>query len=856
MINFLLSASLFMMLYMSLKMYLDPPKKLQEAAQNAVENVEDQEQVAATGEVADASTDNTATEGDATSSETQTPEETTSDASESDGSADASEQKPVGLQRVVLGSLDPTSPYQMAVYFSNKGATIERIELNNPRYRELNAKSGYLGNLTLSNDPKGGCRIGTVAPGSPAADAVATDGSRGLEGPTTDNSVGDSEGDRIIRFNGEDVADNLGLDELLETTEPGQSVEVVVVRNGKELTFTATLGERPLSLISPEPLYVGGDYSDRKEKNLAVNPHQQSFLWTLGKVGDAKVGAGKSELAGIPSLWNENWQVKVLPETTQGQGIEFSRRLTKSELEAVGGTSSLELVKTFFLTAVDRETADKHGSPGYGLKLKLKIRNTGSAPQKIASQLDGPTGLPLEGWWYSYKVHPANFSGAGARDVICRPLGGKHDLTVCSVITKRAMTDDRNPNEPLTTTNIDYVGCDTQYFSVVLRPEQNLESEVDIKKYELESAFARSVGVLDEERKKRTDVSFRITGTDVVIPPGGSYELDYQIFAGPKQKDVLASFELDGCIVYGWSIVKTFAKPMSLVLNFLYGIVRSWGLAILLLTVMVRGMMLPLGRKMAMNAAKMQELAPEMKLIAEKYKDNMEKKAQAQRELFAKHNYNPLAGCPLMLLQFPVFVGLYRALSVDISLRQAPFFPGMSWCSNLAGPDQFMYWEKFVPPFLSDPTGWLGPYLNVLPLITCFLFILQQKLFTPPPQDEQQEMQQQVMKFMMVFMGVMFHKVAAGLCIYLIASSIWGICERTFLPKPGAKPNSGGSSDGGGGKGGGGKGGGNDGGGNGGGAVAKKLQAALATVGVATEEPTETPAESRARRKKKKKRKR
>ena len=265
-----------------------------------------------------------------------------------------------------------------------------------------------------------------------------------------------------------------------------------------------------------------------------------------------------------------------------------------------------------------------------------------------------------------------------------------------------------------------------------------------------------------------------------------------------------------------------------------------------------------------MNAAKMQELAPEMKLIADKYKDNMEKKAQAQRELFAKHKYNPLAGCPLMLMQFPVFVGLYRSLSVDISLRQAPFFPGMSWCSNLAGPDQFWHWQGVVPEFLSAPTGWLGPYMNVLPLITCGLFILQQKLFTPPPQDEQQEMQQQVMKFMMVFMGVMFHKVAAGLCIYLIASSIWGICERTFLPKPkvgsSGGNSSGGSSDGGSSGGGGGNnggGGGNSGGGNngdGGGTLAKKWSAALASVGVATEPEPPTPRQRKKKKKKKRNR--
>ena len=89
-----------------------------------------------------------------------------------------------------------------------------------------------------------------------------------------------------------------------------------------------------------------------------------------------------------------------------------------------------------------------------------------------------------------------------------------------------------------------------------------------------------------------------------------------------------------------------------------------------------------------------------------------------------------------------------------------------------------------MPAALSAKTGWLGPYMNVLPFVTCILFMLHQKLFTPPPQDEQQQMQQSIMKVMMLFMGVMFHKVAAGLCVYFIASSLWGLGERLLLPKP------------------------------------------------------------------------
>ena len=141
-----------------------------------------------------------------------------------------------------------------------------------------------------------------------------------------------------------------------------------------------------------------------------------------------------------------------------------------------------------------------------------------------------------------------------------------------------------------------------------------------------------------------------------------------------------------------------------------------------------------------------------------------------------------------MFLQLPIFIGLYRCLSVDIHLRQAPLIPGIPWCSNLAGPDMAWRWQGLLPDFLASETGWLGPYLNILPIITIVLFIAQQKMFTPPATDEQTQMQQKMMKYMMIFMGVLFFKVPAGLCVYFIASSLWGIGERKLLPKPGNVP--------------------------------------------------------------------
>ncbi len=154
--------------------------------------------------------------------------------------------------------------------------------------------------------------------------------------------------------------------------------------------------------------------------------------------------------------------------------------------------------------------------------------------------------------------------------------------------------------------------------------------------------------------------------------------------------------------------------------------------------------------------------------------------------MFRKHNYNPLSGCLPIFIQMPVFMGLYRCLMVDIELRDAPLLShAIRWCSNLAAPDMLFDWSWFMPAFVNSGVGMfgLGPYFNLLPILTIILFIVQQKMFMPPPADEQAAMQQKMMKYMMIFMGLMFFKVASGLCIYFIASSLWGLGERRFLPK-------------------------------------------------------------------------
>ena len=286
----------------------------------------------------------------------------------------------------------------------------------------------------------------------------------------------------------------------------------------------------------------------------------------------------------------------------------------------------------------------------------------------------------------------------------------------------------------------------------------------------------------------------RLISKPNIIQPGQSLEQSYTIFAGPKRPALLANYlavnspqySLSDLVYFGW--FSTVAKGMLAILHFFYGIVGNYGIAIVMLTVLVRSCMFPISRKQMQSMAKMQQLKPELDKLKEKYKNDSPKQSQAMQELYRKHKINPLAGCLPMFIQLPVFIGLYRSLAVDVELRQAPLFgDAIRWCSNLAAPDMLWNWSSIMPSFISSGEGFfgLGPYFNVLPLVTCGLFILQQKLVMPEPANEQAALQQKMMKYMMVFMGLI---VLQGCCwsvhlLYRIECS-GELPRRKLIPAP------------------------------------------------------------------------
>ncbi len=667
---------------------------------------------------------------------------------------------------VTFGSLAPDGSDRYLVTANKRGATIARIELNfrdskgRYKYRDLVWEGGYLGCLDVVNT-EDGIKIRSVGKGTPA------------------EMAGVQVGDVIKSINGEPITSAIDFETYLEKkTKPNTDVELVVVRNGQPETFSIGLTQKPIQVIRPEPGIVDPDFD-----------FPESFVFSLVKPLEELDKAW-------PDLDSEmrdcDWEVSQ----ATAEEIEFKFELSPVHLKKLDVPGPLTVFKRFKLPEVPADATDDLNSRSFHLVFEVEIKNGSDHAQRLAYEIDGPTGLTAETWWYANKIHGRQTAIgyiAGARDIVGSTGDNSYVFFGCPEIVKAAQKtvptysyicspyeeDERNRQ-------LNFVGVDSHYFNVSMIPRV-LPGEL----YETNSVLAylnnrqgRIPAIPKNVRlQKLVDCTFQLVAP-AAIEAGGSFKKSFDVFVGPKDPDVLRQYGLSDVRTFGWFAWCSVVLLWILHFFYLLTFKTSYGLAIIMLTVMVRCLMIPMSRKAALNAQMMQHLQPQMKEIADKYKDDMEKRAAAQRELYKTHKFNPFGGCFMMFFQLPIFYGLYKALNVDIALRGQPLVPGMQWCSNLAAPDQLYYWADWMPSALASETGWLGPYFNLLPILTMVLFIVQQKLFTPPPTDDQQKMMHKMMTFMMVFMGVMFFKVPAGLCIYFITSSLWGIIERKMLPKP------------------------------------------------------------------------
>jgi YidC/Oxa1 family membrane protein insertase len=218
---------------------------------------------------------------------------------------------------------------------------------------------------------------------------------------------------------------------------------------------------------------------------------------------------------------------------------------------------------------------------------------------------------------------------------------------------------------------------------------------------------------------------------------------------GPQEQDTLRALApgLELAVDYGW--LRPLSVPLFWVLDFIHKWVANWGVAIIILTVIIKLLFFPLSAASYRSMAKMKVVAPKMQKLKERYGDDRQKLHEAMMNLYKTEKINPLGGCLPIVVQIPVFIALYWVLLLSVELRHAPF---MLWIQDLSRPDPI-----FVLPVLMG--------------ITMFL----QTMMNPPPPDP---MQARLMKIMPVAFSVFFFFFPAGLVLYWLVNNILSIAQQ------------------------------------------------------------------------------
>ncbi|MGY6551160.1 MAG: membrane protein insertase YidC [Erythrobacter sp.] len=270
----------------------------------------------------------------------------------------------------------------------------------------------------------------------------------------------------------------------------------------------------------------------------------------------------------------------------------------------------------------------------------------------------------------------------------------------------------------------------------------------------------------------RTDLLYRAQ----TVPAGGSLSQSTRLFAGAKDSAILDAYEDTGITNFGkaisWGWFQIIEKPILWLLLQLNGLVGNFGVAIILLTVIIRGIMFPIAQKQFSSMAGMKAVQPKMKALQERFKDDKQRLQQEMMKLYKDEKVNPLAGCLPLVVQIPIFFALYKVLILSIEMRHEPFIP--FWIKDLSAPDPWTILNLFgLLPF--EVPGFLG--IGVLAVLLGFTMWLTFKL-NPTAMDP---VQQQIFAFMPWILMFVMAPFAAGLLLYWVTSNILTVAQQSYL---------------------------------------------------------------------------
>ncbi len=298
---------------------------------------------------------------------------------------------------------------------------------------------------------------------------------------------------------------------------------------------------------------------------------------------------------------------------------------------------------------------------------------------------------------------------------------------------------------------IGWAGYSDRYFLTAVMPKEPVSSVLKL-------SFADQI------------VTNRLSQKMDRLDPGKQVKYSYTFYMGPKSHKVLSQYDnlLIKSINFGFFDI--IAKPLLITMNYIHKVIPNYGVAIILLTILIKLVFWPLGTKSYKSMNEMKKVQPLMMEIREKYKDDKQRMNQEIMGLYKTYKVNPASGCLPLLVQMPIFFALYRMLYMAIELRHAPF---VGWITDLSGPDRLFHFS-FSIPFMDAPSG-----IPVLTLLMGASFLLQQKM-TPTAGDP---MQAKMMMLMPIFMTVLFINFPAGLVLYMFVNNIISMGQQFYTQK-------------------------------------------------------------------------
>ena len=428
---------------------------------------------------------------------------------------------------------------------------------------------------------------------------------------------------------------------------------------------------------------------------------------------------------------------------------------------------------------ITKELRPVHGKDAYHFELVVGLENAGEVERRVGYTLYGPAGM-LE----------QNFArSAGVEAVLA--TRDQHDVVDPKVTVAAQIAERKTPLQQVEAsagTRIAYFGLRTKYFAAMIVPRGERRSIETVQALPLLQAAGRMTPT-SEDLRGEEDAPVKQAVVQGIVPPvvltpGAKVEHSYMVFVGPRSDELLETEAykkagLDHLIEWGW--FESLTRLLTWIVKGFHGLTGNWGVAIILLTLVVRTLMHPVLFWQSKNMSRMQKLQPEMaklKVTFEGKDGTMTPQAQQEYQratlaLYKKHQINPIGCMGPLFLQMPVFIALYGAVNNVYELRQQSF---ALWIRDLSEPDVVLRlpWAIFV--------GHGTNALSILPILMIITYVVQarmQPLATDPKAAEQQKM----MQWMMPVMGYMFWTMPSGLLLYFVTSSGLGMLEQRWIKK-------------------------------------------------------------------------